>query len=64
MSVVTQLYFKVVEEINYMFRPFSGCAIIRLGLEYRRKFIYTYYNVGIKNRGTRSRFYTINLYHN
>jgi hypothetical protein len=29
-----------------MFRPFSGWAIIRLGLEYQRKFIY--YNVDIK----------------
>jgi hypothetical protein len=36
-----------------MFRPFSGWAIIRLRLEYRRKHIY--YNVGIKNGGTRSR---------
>jgi hypothetical protein len=39
MSVVTQLYFKIVEEINYMFRPFSGCAIIRLRLKYPRKLI-------------------------
>jgi hypothetical protein len=30
MSVVTHLYFKIVEENNYMFRPFSGWAIIRL----------------------------------
>jgi hypothetical protein len=37
MSVVTQLYFQIVEEINYMFRPFSGWAVIRLRLEYRRK---------------------------
>jgi hypothetical protein len=37
MSVVTQMYFQIVEEINYMFRPFSGWAIIRLKLEYRRK---------------------------
>jgi hypothetical protein len=37
MSVVTQLYFQIVEEINYMIRPFSGWAIIRLRLEYRRK---------------------------
>jgi hypothetical protein len=37
-----------------MFRPFSGWAIIRLRLEYRRKLIY--YNVDIKNGGTRSRF--------
>jgi hypothetical protein len=36
MSVVTQLYFQIVEE-NYMFRPFSGWAIVRLRLEYRRK---------------------------
>jgi hypothetical protein len=27
MSVVTQLCFQIVEEINYMFRPFSGWAI-------------------------------------
>jgi hypothetical protein len=53
-SVVTQLYFQIVEEINYMFRPFSGWAIIRLRLEYRRKLIY--YNADIKNGGTRSRF--------
>jgi hypothetical protein len=33
MAVVTQLYFQIVEEINYMFRPFSGWAIIRLKLE-------------------------------
>jgi hypothetical protein len=43
MSVVTQLYFQIVEEINYMFRPFSWRAIIRLRLEYRIKLIY--YNV-------------------
>jgi hypothetical protein len=36
MAVVTQLYFQIVEEINYMFRPFSGWAIIGLKLEYRR----------------------------
>jgi hypothetical protein len=47
MSVVTQLYIQIVEENNYMFRPFSGWAIIRLRLEYRRKHIY--YNVDIKN---------------
>jgi hypothetical protein len=51
MSVVTQLYFQIVEENNYMFRPFSGWAIIRLRLEYLRKLIY--YNVDIKNRETR-----------
>jgi hypothetical protein len=34
MSVVTQLYFQIVEEINYMFRPLSGLAIIRLRQEY------------------------------
>jgi hypothetical protein len=45
---------QIVEEINYMFRPFSGWAIIMLRLEYRRKLIY--YNVDIKNGGTRSRF--------
>jgi hypothetical protein len=54
MSVVTQLYLQIIEENNYMFRPFSGLAIIRLRLEYRRKLIY--YNVDIKNGGTRSRF--------
>jgi hypothetical protein len=54
MSVVTQLYFKIVEENNYMFRTFSGWAIIRLRLECRGKLIY--YNVNIKNGGTRSRF--------
>jgi hypothetical protein len=47
MSVVTKLYFQIVEENNYMFRPFSGWAIIRLRLEYRRKLLY--YNVDIKN---------------
>jgi hypothetical protein len=54
MSAITQLYFQIVEEINYMFRPFSGCAIIRLRLEYWRKLIY--YNVDNKNGGTRCRF--------
>jgi hypothetical protein len=54
MSIVTQLYFQIVEEINDMFRPFSGWAIIRLRLEYRRKLIY--YNVDIKNGGMRSCF--------
>jgi hypothetical protein len=54
MSVVTQLYFQIVEEINYMFRPFSRWVIIRLRLEYQGKL--TYYNVDIKNGGTRSRF--------
>jgi hypothetical protein len=54
MSVVTQLYFKIVEENNYMFRPFSGWAIIRSRLEYRTKHIY--YNVDVKNGGKRSRF--------
>jgi hypothetical protein len=54
MSVVKQLYFKIFEEINYTFRPFSWWAIIRLRLEYRRKLIY--YNVDIKNGGTGSCF--------
>jgi hypothetical protein len=54
MDGVIQLYFQIVEEINYMFRPFSGWAIIRLKLEYRRKLIH--YNVDIKNGETRSRF--------
>jgi hypothetical protein len=49
MSVVTQLYFQIIEENNYMFRPFPGWAIIRLRLEYRRKLIY--YNVEIKDGG-------------
>jgi hypothetical protein len=49
MSVVTQLYFQIVEEIKYMFRPFTGWAIIRLRLECRRKLIY---NVDIKIGGT------------
>jgi hypothetical protein len=53
MSVVKQLYFQIVEE-NNMFQSFSGCAIIRLRLEYRKK--NSYYNVDIKNGGTRSRF--------
>jgi hypothetical protein len=39
MSVVTQLYFQIVEEINYMFRPFSRWAIIRLRLEYQRDLV-------------------------
>jgi hypothetical protein len=54
MSVVTQLYFQIVEEINYIFRPFFGWAIIRFRLEYWRKLIY--YSVDIKNGGMRSRF--------
>jgi hypothetical protein len=54
MSVVTQLYLQIVEEDNYMFRPFCGWATIRLKLEYRRKLIQ--YNVDIKNGGKRSRF--------
>jgi hypothetical protein len=52
MAVVTQLYFQIVEEINYMFRPFSGLSIIRLRLEYWRKLIH--YNLDIKNGETRS----------
>jgi hypothetical protein len=47
MSVVTQLYFQIVEGNNYMFRPFSWWVIIRLRLEYWRKLIY--YNVNIKH---------------
>jgi hypothetical protein len=54
MSDVTRLYFQNVEQNNYMFRPFTGRAIIRLRLEYRRKLIN--YNVDIKNGGTISRF--------
>jgi hypothetical protein len=56
MSAVTQLYFQIVEENNYMFRPFSGWAIIRMRLEYRRKLIYC--NLEIKNGGKRSHFTT------
>jgi hypothetical protein len=41
MSVVTHLYFQIVEENNYMFRPFSVWAIIRLRLEYWRHLIST-----------------------
>jgi hypothetical protein len=41
MAVVTQLYFQIVEEMNYVFWPFSGWAVIRLRLEYRRKLIYS-----------------------
>jgi hypothetical protein len=37
MSAGTQLYFQIVEENNYMFRPYYGWAIIRLRLEYREK---------------------------
>jgi hypothetical protein len=48
MAVVTQLYFQIVEEINYMFRLFSGWAIIRLKLEYGRKV--THYNVDYTSR--------------
>jgi hypothetical protein len=47
MPVATQLYFQIVEEISYMFRPFSGWALIGLRPEYWRKLIY--YNVDIKN---------------
>jgi hypothetical protein len=57
MSVVIQLYFQIVEENNYMFRPFSGWAIIRFRLEYRRKLIY--YNVDIKNWGNEISFYNV-----
>jgi hypothetical protein len=45
---------QIVEEINYMFRLFSGWAIIRVRLEYRRNLLY--YSVDIENVGTRSRF--------
>jgi hypothetical protein len=48
MAVVTQLYFKIVEETNYIFRPFSGSGIIRLKLEYLRKLIH--YNVDYTTR--------------
>jgi hypothetical protein len=39
MSAVTQLYFQFVEENNYMFRPLSGWAIIRLRPELRGNLI-------------------------
>jgi hypothetical protein len=45
MSVVTQLYFKLLKKTTTC--PFSGWGIIRLRLEYRRKLIY--YNVDIKH---------------
>jgi hypothetical protein len=48
MAVVIQLYFQIVEEISYMFRTFSGWAIIRLKLEYQRKLIH--YNVDYTSR--------------
>jgi hypothetical protein len=54
MSIITQMYFQIVEENNYTFWPFSGLAIIRLRLGYQRKLIH--YNVDIKNGGMRSRF--------
>jgi hypothetical protein len=57
MSVVTQLYFQIVEENNYTFRLFSGWAIIRLRLEYRRKLMC--YNVDIKNGGSEISFYNV-----
>jgi hypothetical protein len=47
MSVVTQLYFQIVEEINYMFRPFSGWTIVRLRLEYRRNPIHIKFDVHV-----------------
>jgi hypothetical protein len=40
MSVVTQLYFHIVEEHYCMFRPFPGWAIIKLRLEYITTDIY------------------------
>jgi hypothetical protein len=48
MAVETQLYLKIVEEVNYMFRPFSGWGIVRLKLEYPRKLIH--YNVDYTSR--------------
>jgi hypothetical protein len=48
MAIVTQLYFQIVIEINYMFRPISVWAIIRLKLEYLRKLIN--YNVDYTSR--------------
>jgi hypothetical protein len=47
MYVVTQLYFQILGENNYMFLPFFGWAIITLRLDYRRKIIY--YHVDIKH---------------
>jgi hypothetical protein len=54
MAIVTQFYFQVVEEINYMFRPFSECAIIRLKLEMSEKTHTLQCGLYIKNK-TRSR---------
>jgi hypothetical protein len=56
-TVVTQPYFQIVEEINYMFRPFTGLAIIRLKLEISEKTHTAMWSIPyIKNGGTRSRF--------
>jgi hypothetical protein len=48
-AVVTQLYFQIVEEISYMFWPFSGWAIIRLKLEISQK-THTHCNVDCTSR--------------
>jgi hypothetical protein len=56
MSVVTQLYFQIVEENNYMFQPFSGWAIVRLRLEYRRKHIL---QCGYQEWGNENSFYNV-----
>jgi hypothetical protein len=58
MSVVTHLYFQIVEENNYMFRPFSGLAIIKLRLEYRRKLIYCT-TMWILSMGNEISFYNV-----
>jgi hypothetical protein len=57
-TVVTQLCFQIVEEINYRFRPFSGWAIIRLKLEYLRN-LTLQYGLYMKNGGTKSRFIVV-----
>jgi hypothetical protein len=57
MSVVTQLYFQIVEENNYIFWPFYRWSIIRLRLEYRRKLVY--YSVDIKNGGNEISVYNV-----
>jgi hypothetical protein len=56
MSVVTQMCFQIFEENNYVFRPFSGWAIIRLRLEYRRKHIL---QCGHQEWGNEISFYSV-----
>jgi hypothetical protein len=54
MSVGTQLYYQIFEEINYTIRPFTRWVIIRLRLEYRRKLI-----CGHQDRGNEISFYNV-----